>query len=456
MAEGRGSTGRARALAVLLLVGAVAGGGLLLERTVAPGAPPSLAPAVRSGAWFCPHGGGRGWRGWVVLANPGRRAVSVRLTSLGRRGVGEVRWARVPPLAHQYHPVPAGQVGAATVVESFGGRVGAAAVLEAGRAGVAASRCVTGTRSRWSVLDQPTGQGERAFLVVANPFATPAQFDVVIRTERRTIRPSSLTPVVLPPRTSVAVRLDEFALEAPGEPTVTAEVLRRTGRVVAGGLGVTEGGVRAEVGVGGVETRWTGPAPGAPGEGRLTVLNPGTDPSDLALLSVEPAGERVVSASQGLTVGAEGVLSVPLRPLRGGLVVEASAGPGVAAGLVLGAGGRDTATVGLVRGPERSWLVLPAAPPGRTGGRQVVLLENPGTEPARVEVRLLGPAGPLGGSWWVTVPGGSSQQVWLGQAGQPVTVLLRATEGEVVAGGAWVGLGGRGYAATLGVPLPIR
>lgn len=447
---------RSRAVAVLLLVGAVAGGGLVLDRTVAPGTPPPPPAAVWSGAWFCPHGGGRGWRGWVVLANPGERAVSVRLTSLGSRGVRGVQWARVPSLAHEYRQVPAGEAGAATVVESFGGWVGAATVLEAGRNGVASSRCVTGTRSRWYVLDQPTGEGERALLVVMNPFAVPAQFDVVIRTERRTIRPSPLTPVVLAPRASVAVRVNDFALEAPGEPTVTAEVVRRTGRVVAGGVGVTGGGVRAEVGLGAAETSWVGPAPGAIGEGGLTVLNPGTAPSDLALLSVGRQGERILSAPQGLSVGPEGVLGIPTPALGGGLVLETSGPPGVAAALVLRARGQDTATVGLAAGGERSWLVLPAAPPDRPGGRQVVVLENAGRGLARVEVRLLGTGGPLGGPRWVTVPEESAQRVDLGGPGQPAAVLLRASGGRVVAGVAWVGLGGRGYAATLGIPLPIR
>ncbi|HXF57384.1 MAG TPA: DUF5719 family protein [Actinomycetota bacterium] len=462
MAEGGRSGVRSRRLAVLLLLAAVAGSGLALDRAVAPGAPPPPAATVWSGAWFCPHGGGRGWRGWVVLANPGDRAASVRLTSLGSRGVRGVEWARVPPLALQYRPVPAGQAGAATVVEAFGGWVGAATVLEAPGGGAAASRCVTGTRSRWSVLDQPTGEGERAFLVVMNPFAVPAQFDVVIRTERRTIRPSSLTPVVVPPRTSVAVKLNEYALEAPGEPTVTAEVVRRTGRVVAGGLGVTPGGVRGEVGVGAPASDWTGPAPGAAGEAGLTVLNPGAASTELALLSLERAGERVLSAPQGLSVGAEGVLSVPVRPLRGGLVLEASGPPGVAAALVLGARGGDTATVGLATAAGRSWLVLPAGPPDRPEGRQVVLLVNPGKEPARVLVRLLGPGGLLGAPRWVMVPEGSSLRVDLEETGRPAGLALRATGGGVVAGVAWVGPGGRAggggreYAATLGVPWPTR
>jgi hypothetical protein len=450
---------RLRLLGVVLLAAAVVGGGLALERAAGRGEPGEARGGLTSGAWFCPHGGGRGWRGWVVVANPGPRAVRVRLTSLGPEGPTPVGWVDLPPLAQRYREVPAARPGAATVVESFGGLVGAATVLEPARPGeAAASRCVAGARSTWFVLDQPAGEGERSVLVAMNPFGVDAQFDVVIRTERRTVRPSVLTPVIVPPGTSAAIRVDRFVLEAPGEPTVTAQVVRRAGRVVVGGLAVAPEGVRAEAAVGSLEERWVGPAPMAVG-GRLVALNPGAAPASLAVLSAERDEQRVLSGAQGPAMGAEGILALPLSGLRrGGLVVEASGAPGVAAELVLAARGGGTAATGLAAAPERWWLVLPTVPPGAREGRQVLVLTNPGTEPAQVDVRLLGEAGPVPTFLrTVQVPEGRSVQVDLGgvAGGRPVTALLRATEGAVVAGGAWVGPSGEGYAATVGLSSPL-
>src|SRR5207249_992386 len=76
--------------------GAVAGGGAGLrsshQRPLV-----TVAPAgAHSGAWFCPHGGGKGWHVELSVTNPGSAAVPVRITTFAKSGSAPPRRVVVP------------------------------------------------------------------------------------------------------------------------------------------------------------------------------------------------------------------------------------------------------------------------------------------------------------------------------------------------------------------------
>ena len=162
---------------------------------------------------------------WSSLRVPG--SSTVRITSFDGSGSSTGTTFTVDASHHVFRTVPARSTEASTEVEFFGGWVAATAVTQTKTGGVAAERCVSAPQPTWLIPDAATGEGEDAYLVVMNPFDVNAEFDVVLRTEDRTIRPGPLTPGVLQPGRSMAVHVNQFALEGPGERTVTAEVRSR-------------------------------------------------------------------------------------------------------------------------------------------------------------------------------------------------------------------------------------
>ena len=161
-------------------------------------------------------------------------------------------------------------------MEYFEGWIAASWVAQGGggdRRGRGAVFAATGRT--WFAPDGTTEQGEDAYLVVMNPFAVDAVFDVVLYTPKRApIRSSALTDHVLRPGKSVAFRLNAFA---EGEASVGAEV--RTSRLGAWPcrrLGITrDGGIRSVIG-----TTATGPVTllpvgGGAGQSTVDVVDPG-------------------------------------------------------------------------------------------------------------------------------------------------------------------------------------
>ena len=237
-------------LAVAVLV-VVVGGGFALQRGVGA-ARPRTAPAAHtsSGAWFCPHGGGpKAVEGDVVPGESGESAVAVRVTSISARKPGNPQDVTVPPQATVSVPVPAKGREASTYVEYFDGWIAASWVTQGGggEVGVGAEPCAPATSPTWFAPDGTTEQGEDAYLVVMNPFAVDAVFDVVLLTPKREpIRNSELTDHVLRPGKSVAFRLNAFD---EGDPAVGAEVDVSLGRVAVSSMGITrDGGIRDVIG----------------------------------------------------------------------------------------------------------------------------------------------------------------------------------------------------------------
>jgi hypothetical protein len=102
------------------------------------------------------------------------------------------------------------------------------------------------------------------------------------------------------------------------------------------------------------------------------------------------------------------------------------------------------------------WIVLPSLSPA--GGRILLMLENPGRADADVGLLLLGRGGVIAapGIDRLTVKANRMVVVDLSAAvgERPITVVVTAGGGTIVAGTASYSLGGDGYASTLGEVIP--
>ena len=167
-----------RAFVATVLIAVVAGSAVFVDRITVPRADATVpVPVLRSGAWFCPHGGGNGWRLVLSVTNPGSAPVPIRVTTFGKEGPGEPRRIVVPRASDVRVPVDGGSRGASTEVEYFGGWVGVTAVVSEGTGAgqrAAAERCLAGPEPTWYLVDQATSLGETAYLVAMNPFAEVA------------------------------------------------------------------------------------------------------------------------------------------------------------------------------------------------------------------------------------------------------------------------------------------
>jgi hypothetical protein len=115
----------------------------------------------------------------------------------------------------------------------------------------------------------------------------------------------------------------------------------------------------------------------------------------------------------------------------------------------------DQATIDGAPRPAPRWLVVPTLPPA--GGLGLLILENPGRTDVRASIRLIGADGPVAAALLeqVSVRAGRMLVVGLqGVAGHaPVSAIVVASTGTLVAGSASYSLNGLGYAATLGMPM---
>jgi uncharacterized protein DUF5719 len=448
---------RVRAAAVVAVVGAVVASGLVLDRVVGRNAAAEGSPqGSPSGALFCPHGGQSGWHGWVAVANPGPRSVRARLTQMGKDGMRSVSAFTVGAFTQLYRQVSAEDPADTTEVEYFGGPLGAAAIVQSAHqpGGLAVERCEPSAHRNWFVMDVPTGKDQGGYLVVMNPFDEAAEFDVVLRTEKRRVEPGALTPYVLAPNHSVGIPVNEYLLQGPGEDSVTAQVIQRMGRVVAGGLELSAAGVRAEAGLFAASTRWMLPAAGESGARKLVVLNDGGTRADLSVVAQGASSQRVVSGPEGLSVGPDEVRTFESGgPRNAGLLVEATSDRPVVASLRLTGPLGDSAGLNGASAAAARWLVMPALPP--SGGKAYVMIQNPGSRPVQVSFRLIGMKGGVVASISPRViPAARTIRVALPSSdGRPVAALVTGRGGTIVAATASYSSGQAAYAATLGLPM---
>jgi hypothetical protein len=456
--------GRGQGLLAFAALVVVVGGGFALQRGVGA-RPPGEAPAGTSisGAWFCPHGGGpEAWKATLFLANPGEASIAVRVTSISAKKPGKPKSVTVPPQATVSVPVPAVGREASTYVEYFNGWVAASWVTQGGggEIGVGAEPCAPATAPTWYAPDGTTEQREDAYLVVMNPFAVDAVFDIVLLTPKRApIRNSALTDYVLRPGKSVAFRLNAFA---EGDPALGAEVDVSLGRVAVSSMGISrDGGIRDVIG-----TIHTGPQAylpvgGGAGQSTMDLMVPGEDQVDFGATLL--SGGVPVPAG-GLTEASQDPASARPYPVTytgpSSIGVVAQGDGSFAATLRSVGVGNDDGATGGAPASASDWVVLPAI--AGEPARPRIMLVNQGNTSVTVTVHALVAEGdaPTADAT-VTIPAGSVGQVppgllagLLGSA-----VEIRSSGGDILALAASTSLGVKGlstYALAMGVVIPDR
>jgi hypothetical protein len=444
---------------------------VLGNRPLEPSAVPVAAES--SGAWFCPHGGGDGWRAWVVAANPGDREADVTLTTL-TRGKPQTEQDAVPPHTERYFEVPSEGMASATLLEYFGPPVVAGMVTERPDGeGLAAEPCADDAGRRWLVPEGTSVRGQSAHLVVVNPFAEEAVIDVLLVTEGETIRHGNLQGVVVEPYRAAAFELNRFAL---GEETLTADVRVGLGRVAVAGLGVgTDQGLRSLLGVTVPATSWVMPAAGDADPTRVTVEAASSSDVPFQVLTQGSEGSKVVLEEESVRGRSAETLEVPHE--GDGVVVAGTGSTPFVAGRRLappapespqeepqrrkgkGKGGKEqraappprdlAATAGLPEGSRTSMVVSPLP---HEGGASRLVLENAGAGRAVGRISLLGEDGPVGDPIDFTLePGHTMSSALTEEGGQPLTAIVRLSSGTVAP--AQVATVDGGYAVSRGIPV---
>lgn len=467
------------AMAIGLLVLAA---GVALERELAPRTPPATvaASAPISGARYCPHGGGEGWRVYVVTANPGDDPAEVRVAARLGSSPPQVTPAVIEPRTYRYFEVPASQMAAATTVEFLGAPVAAGTVALRPDGGLAADPCAGNPDVRWHVPEASTLRGEEFYLVVHNPFAGESVADVSILTPKELLRPGRLQGVVLAPGEVKALPLHAFAL---GEQALAATVSAPLGRIVVAGIGVSRGGIRSVLGVHDAARRWLLPGGGDPAGGTVVVAAPegqapfrviaaggGGEQPLLELESVPDGTARAFDlAAPDAAVEVEGQGRIPFVAGRR-LVAQAPAMP-PAQGQgpqgkkpAKGKGGGPSprkepppapppGDLASTRGASRAQSRVVALPPvGPAGGPVILVLHNPSAQERTATVTFLGTSAPPPPPTDVGVPPGTMVALPL-PAGPPAAALVETDAGGLVA--AQVSTEPSAYAVSAAVPMPL-
>lgn len=451
------------ALAVIVLA-AVIGGGFALQRGLGPRLPQAASMGTaRSGAWFCPHGGGtKEWKATLYLANPGADPVTARVTSLVAKKPSTTEGVTVLAQTTAAVTVPAIGREASTYVEYFGGWLAAGWVTQGGggEIGVGAEPCAPSSARTWFAPDGTTEQGQDAYLIVMNPFAVDAVFNVVLLTPRRApIRNAKLTDRVLQPGQSVAFRLNAFA---EGDPAVGAEVDVSLGRVAVSSLGISrDGGIRSVIGSTGTTSQVDLPAGEGAGQSTLAVMVPGD--ASLRFGATLISGDASVPAG-GLTGSDQNPTSADSYPITisGGASIDVLAEGSTAFAATqrsIGVGNDDAATGGTAS-PASDWVVLPAiaGEPAHPG----LVLVNPGNTAVTITLHALMPQGQVPPpDLTVALAAGSVVQApsgFLAQVHQ-AAIEIHSVGGDVIAMAASTSLGVKGlstYALAMGVAIPPR
>jgi hypothetical protein len=447
-------------IAVVLALGMLLVGGLValdrlvgpLPRTKGPVAAEAQgsAPDDVSGTWFCPHGGGAGWHGWIAVANPSDEAATLRVTTVGAAGGRVETPAEVEPETVTYVEVPADQPPASSTVEFFGAPVGVGMVVGLPQHdGLAADPCAPTASREWLVPGGTTLRGQQARVVIMNPFASEATVDVSLAASGRVVRPGALRGLVLPPHRSASVDLNRFAL---GEAALAATVRATLGRVVAGAVGISTGGVRSAIGVPAPARAWVLPGTADDGVSDLQVMVPGRQEAPFRVRAQRVDGQAPLLDEASVAGGfAE---RFELEAERAGLVVEAAGAQPFVVSRRTGStdAGDGTLTTGAAPAATR-WLALPASRPGGGGAR--LILVNPGGRPARAEVTLLSDTGPVDAPSLesITLEPGRILVVDLSSLVglRPVAAVVEVKDGTMVP--AQESISPDGYAISVGIPF---
>jgi hypothetical protein len=442
------------ALVVALLL---VGGAVAASRRGPATPPPDAGPTVRSSAWYCPHGGGEGWEGTLALASTDDSPVEVRITTLDDRAPGAPEVVEVPPGRTLVRPLEVSSASSATVVETFDGFVGAGYRLVAGGddAGFGAEPCLPAAAARWWVSGLSTAKGDRASLVVANPFRSQAVFDIVLFTpDGAPLRDPTWTDVRLAPGRSASFNVSG---KVPGKAAVTAVVEGSLGRTAVGSVTIAEsGGVRSMVGTAAQAVRWFVPVAAGSGQSSVGV---GVTGEDAVRFSAAIRGETGPATAGGVLGVRQGAASASAYQLTtpGPSTIDLTADRPVTVGLgALGSTADHAASAGMAV-PATAWLVPPTV--GREPWFPGLVVGNPGDSEVQVElVTLPTDDGIAPATASFDIPAGATAvppSSFL--ESDPTAMILVRASGPVVAAGASTSSGLEGvawYALANGVAVP--
>ena len=441
-------SGRARLLGAALAAVLVGGGGFVLDGWLGPrDFAPAAAEDDLSGAWFCPHGGGDGWRAWIVLANPTGADAEIVVTTYSEGAPPAETRTSLLPGTESFVEVPAVRMASGSVVEFFGSAASAGMVVARPEGGEAAEPCSPRAGKRWFLAEGTSERGQQAWLVVLNPYAVDATFEVILTGKEPVAQAGALRGILLPARQAAAVDLNRFAL---GKKALAATVLASAGKVVVAGMGLGESGIRSVLGAAAPARFWFLPGAADDGPSALGILAPDQD---------IPLGARVqgpeAQADAGLgdaTVPAGLADSFEVLALQSGLAVTTKGtGVFVAARRLSLSTAADQAAIGGAPRGARGWIASPAL--GPDGGQSFLVLQNVGPQATSARVSLLtadGRAEPPELAA-VTVEPGRTRVVDLTETSgvRPVTAVVETDGGTLVV--AQASISSAGYAIAMGV-----
>ncbi len=228
-----------RRLSIGIAVVVALGGAALADRLDPPSAPRPATDRADGpgGVWVCPVAKAAGALGWVHLVNTARDASQVRITFLpdGRRPVEQSLTLPGLRAATVSTPRAIAKYAAGSIVEYAGGDVTVSRTVTLGAqntSGVGAASCA---RPGTAGLIVPQGSTLRAETQIAmlNPGTADALVDIALLVDGEVIEPESLQHRIVPARGRLVVREGDFAFD---EPAVAAQIVARSGRVVADGV----------------------------------------------------------------------------------------------------------------------------------------------------------------------------------------------------------------------------
>ena len=454
----RAQTRRARGQGVVavLIAAALVAAGVALDRTGRRPGGAAGAGTAPSGAWFCPHGGGKDWKVAVGVANPGTKAVKVRVSSFGSEEPSQPNEFSLEAGASRRVSVPAEDRSASTMVEYFGGfaAAGWVAVAGGGESGVAAEPCAPDAGNASLLPGNTTEKGKDSYVVVMNPFAADAVFSLKVFTEHRApIQTTDVTDFVLKPHRSTSFHLNELSL---GERSVGVEVRASLGRIAAASLGVSQdGGIWSTVGLDGAGSRRILPGGQDSGLADLAVLNTGADDVQLKASLLGRGARQTATGAQNQLVEPRSANTFSLETgVPSTIDVNASGASMVTARRSGGVEGDLGSTAGAAA-PAEQWVVLPTT--GDKPYETRLALANPGETDVTAALTIMGEDGPVAdpAPLEVTVPAGLTviAPADFTNAAPQAAVHVRASGGAVAALSASYSSDRAAYAVATGVEV---
>ncbi len=469
----------ARLPALVVLGGLLVAGGVIdrrVERATTDGTTainaqvPVAAPAsARSSAWYCPGAPVSGALGEasVVVANAGGRRLTGTVTVYPN--TGEPRRAPISVGPSSRAAVRLADLAtspfASALVELDGGEA-VAEIATTGTMGDSVASCASSASSSWFFAEGVTTRDAGEVLLALNPFPDDAVVDVVFSTEEGTVSPQALTGLLVRGQALTAINVGDFVQR---RESVSARVVARAGRLVVSRVQTFDGsagrkGVSVGLGAAAPGPIWYFPE-GLVADGlneRYLVYNPGTTEAQVELSLALDSGEAeplrltipresrlAVNASEESRIPKNVPHSVTVRSVEGpDVVVERAvdgAAPSARTGVSIALGARL---------PALRWAT--AAGAADDNNDQWVVVQNPGTQPARVTLNLLadGSATPVGSFTSIEVLPGQRRALHVNDAlKRPAVSLLLTSTREVIVERAVYRVKAPGLAINPAIPL---